>query len=849
MLDMLQVEVKEEERDTKERELNDLAIEFLAYCGEPVYHLAKSATLLALALQIFGVLPSSSSTTSPSPPTTSFGHSYTLLSIHIWRLRSTLIWLRVLDEPVPLPTYITVSAHDLRHQLSSSSPDLAPLTLSLSILVSLLSRSSPHSSAMKEASTLARDAAKEGGLEWCLTGRMGKRTKWQESEKTQLVVLARDGSVTKVGEEKKLPEVFKLNDDTLLEQTSFSSTTISTPTIEEENENEDPSIISASTTSELFPLTSLDPSAQPTLTSFSQSLLLSLSISTLPPISSLLNLHLDVLSTSQVSAFVARVLSTPSNWSVTTMALLLRSRAEAGRTRTVERGVLQMQALVDQMRDGSPTMTSAISSGVKPEDWVQARERLEQFHGLSLPPSWEMEKELATRYLSLGISKSALEIFERLEMWEEVAKCWVSLERPEKGVDVVKELLGLKEGGKVESGVVMDGRKIGGGHYGGAGREAKLWCILGELEKDPKHYEKAWEISNHRSSRAQRSLGAVYFSAGDWEKAKIAFRIALKINPLFGRTWFVLGCCEMRLDEWAGAQESFGRCVALDDEDAESWSNLASCHLRRGEVEGDKDDNRDDEEEEEEGGVDSTGVANVGRDERVAERKLPFSRKRAAFHCLKQAIKHSYDSWRMWTNYMVIAVDVGELSEACRALGRIVEMRGDRDGESSVDLEVLERLVDAATKDHADDDNGEGQKPHVDPNVGKGLLPRVTQLINSTILPRVSSSPRVFKAQARLLLSLSDFQGALAAQLSAYRCGIAADTKVEYDLPAFNEAVMGVEDTVGMLENLGPKAGLSESEWKFQARSIVRAFLGRTKEAFEDEGGYDRLKESVKELK
>ena len=30
----------------------------------------------------------------------------------------------------------------------------------------------------------------------------------------------------------------------------------------------------------------------------------------------------------------------------------------------------------------------------------------------------------------------------------------------------------------------------------------------------------------------------------------------------------------------------------------------------------------------------------------------------------------------MWYNYMVVAVDVGELAEAARALGRVVEMRG-----------------------------------------------------------------------------------------------------------------------------------------------------------------------------
>lgn len=515
-----------------------------------------------------------------------------------------------------------------------------------------------------------------------------------------------------------------------------------------------------------------------------------------------------------------------------------------------------MQALVDQLRDGQRGASSSISAGVIAGDWASARDRLVQFHALALPPAWELEKELAIRYLSLGVSRSALEIFERLEMWEEVARCYISLEQPEKGIKVIRELL---EGGREESDLIMEGRKERRRGVGGEKREAKLWCMLGEMEVDAKHYEKAWIVSGKTSSRAQRSLGATYWAANEWDKARVALRLALKINPLFPRTWFVLGCCEMRMEDWTGAQEAFGRCVALEDDDAESWSNLASCHLRRGEKEGDTNGDLD-EDDEEAAGVDSIGIVGVGAreddegdDEGMATTKLPFSRKRAAFHCLKQAIKHSYESWRMWYNYMVVAVDVGEMSEACRALGRIVEMRAGKDGEGSIDLEVLERLVDAVTRDQGDDVlDASGAKPYVDPNVGKGLAPRIYRLINETILPNISSSPRVYLAHARLLLWSSDYAGALDAHLKAYRAGISTDLTVEHDLIKFREGAVRVEEVMGMLENLGPKevkgGGVVEKEWKFQARSIGRTFLGRTK-TFEDEPEYERLKECVKDLR
>ncbi|GAA6040882.1 hypothetical protein JCM8097_003167 [Rhodosporidiobolus ruineniae] len=883
-----------EEGTLDDDELNEYAIEQLALAGEPVYHLSRGTAFLLIALQLLGLVqspfsasPSSSVPVEPSTATAPYPAAASALSslasVPIWRLRAGIMWLKILDEPVPLPTYIASSVAFLRHRLAPHSPERASATLSLSLLATLLSRASPHSSAQKEATVLAQQAAEEAQLEWELTGRLGKRTKFQVEEKTQLVVLARDGSEQKPkkgkgkavegeGEEAveadkpaeaerngvdeaaaKIPEVLALNDDTLLERTAFTKTDTPHP----------------SATGTGHDLSSLDPADQPSISSFSQAVLLSLSLATLPAPTSLMHLSADVLSTSQISAFVSRVLLDPQNWSVHSMALLLRCRAEAGRTRTVERGVLQMQALVDQLKDGSPGEISAISSAVKPEDAAPARDRLAQFHALALPPAWEMERELAVRYMSLGIVKSALEIFTRLELWEEVARCWMSLERPDKGVAVIRELL---TGDKAESDVVMNARKGAGARTvkGGEKREAKLWCTLGELERDPKHYDKAWEVSNGTSSRAQRSLGAVYWSSQEYDKAAKALRTALKINPLFPRTWFMLGCCEMRLEDWAGAQEAFGRAVGLEQEDAESWSNLASCHLRRGELEGDKKADADEDLDTIDQGVDSTGLRAADSeltldeedvdepvgdsDEQEARVKLPFSRKRAAFQCLRQAIKHSYDSWRLWYNYMVVAVDVGELAEACRALDRMINMRVSQDGEAAVDLEVLDRLVDAVTRGaRADAEDGAEQQAVTDPNSGQGLFKPVQHLLEQTILPRISDSPRIFQAHARLLLATHDYAGALDAHLKAYRAGVATDSAVEHDPAKFKAACEQVEETVSMLENLGSKdredGELVAKDWKFQARSLVRTFLGRTKGAFEDEPEYERLKDLVKELR
>ena len=75
-------------------------------------------------------------------------------------------------------------------------------------------------------------------------------------------------------------------------------------------------------------------------------------------------------------------------------------------------------------------------------------------------------------------------------------------------------------------------------------------------------------------------------------------------------------------------------------------------------------------------------------------KSIPFSNKMLAFRAMKHGLRFSHNNWRMWANYMIVSMNVGELFEAARALGRVVEETSDKVGAQSVDEDVLERLVD-----------------------------------------------------------------------------------------------------------------------------------------------------------
>lgn len=519
-----------------EPEINAKAITALASNGEPAYHLSQSATFLYLALRIFQ-LPFQHVKTAPW-----------------WSLRADRVHKDILDEPNALPPNYFDRVDELSSILPNDGDDIdlnGRLKIEKALMYHLLKQD-------KLAAQEFVESARAMGLQYELTGVKGRRTKFQVDDITQLVLLAKSrkreeiaavsslqpnaGAPTKNPSAPSAPETLLLNDETLLEKTEYTSTSDSTSSV----------------------LSQLDPNNQPALHPLDQCVLLGLCLNvrnTSPQ---------HGLTGEQMSPYISRVISHPENWSIHTMSLLLRARLEANRTRTVERSTLQLQALIDQM----PTSDSSVT------------ERLRYFHQIALPSKWDLQRELAVRLVSLGVLKSALEILERLEMWEECVHCWQAMEQPRRGVEIVRDLL---EGKKEEADAVL--RRGKGGEQRerirGAmdrARESKLWCLLGELDPEcaEKHFKKAWEVSDHKSGRAARSLGGYYFARGHYPQAIQCLKNAVSIQPLLARSWFILGCALVREERWSEARDAFGRCVSLDEEDGESWNNLASVYLRLG---------------------------------------------------------------------------------------------------------------------------------------------------------------------------------------------------------------------------------------------------------------------------
>ncbi|KAI8883426.1 TPR-like protein [Backusella circina FSU 941] len=693
-----------------EKKMHAVCLKTLSVDSEEVYHLTHQLPLLTIARTVLLYLCNKS-----------------CFSASFWSMRAVFIQQQLLDEftgslQSELIKLAEQSIKDMENQAGLDSAALEGVKvrheLELGLIYSYFGQD-------KEALEKMESAQKESGFKWSLTGALGRRTKFQTFDISQLVILAESKNAEDKDSEAARPENLELNDDTVLDHIAFTEN--------EKNKDE-------------------ENKRHGNLNVIDQCILLAfcLNVKNTNPEHG--------ITTEQMVPYVTRVLENANNWMVHTMGLLLRSRLEAHKGRTVERAALQLQALVDQ---------------VKVEDST-VQERLSYFYDLLLPSKWEMERELARRFVSLGVVRSALEIFERLEMWEDVISCYQMLEQPQKAKDVLKGLMDKSPD------------------------SPKYWCILGDLEAEPEHWKKSWEISGHHYARAMRSLGSYLYKRENYEESIECYQKALSINPLFEGSWYILGCAGMFIENWEVASRAFQRVVALDDDQPEAWNNLASIYLN-------------------------------------------MDKKPDAFLCLKRATKIKFDSWKMWQNLLFVSVDVGQFPDAIYSMQRVVELRWDKVREQAVDVQVLRMLVENVIQNWKDPHDRDGAR----------LAGHVQRLLEDVILSRITNSPDIWMTCSKFYLWQKQYKKALDTSIKAYR-SVMHDPRIETEESIFEDVTTVALETVDMYENMGDRREDGEpvcADWKYQSRQILKGLMGKVRDVFEDTASYERLKERMDDLK
>ncbi|KAJ5099361.1 hypothetical protein N7532_006362 [Penicillium argentinense] len=679
-------------------------------------------------------------------------------------------------------------------------------------------------------------ACKARNFEFALTGQMGKRTKFQERDTSQLVVIAKSAGETSKNAEASGPKKLDLNDDTLLEAISFADKKSGTV------QNELPTA-----------LQSVDPNDQPILNPVDSAILLAMAsaiTNTAPE---------NGLTREETQPYATRVLEGgSSNWQIYTEALLVRSRVEGYRARTVERSVLQMQALVDQVIADTATDDSAAQQPSsepttflpRPEksESAPAASRLEYVWLMNFSTRWKLEAELAKRWVELGGLRTALDIYERLQMWAEAALCYAATEREEKAKAMVRRQLYEATGQDEDD----ENEQFEGPERSPLPADApRLFCILGDIDKDEKFYERAWDVSGQRYARAQRSLARHYLALTppELEKAEDAYRKSLHINRLNHGSWFAFGCVQLELQKWQEAVDSFTRCVQLDDTDGEAYSNLAASIMRM---------------PEEEQKFEITIDESTGEETKIESD--PYKRKREALAALQRAAQLKNTDARIWDNVLTVAASIPPPSTPFRdvitAQKRIIELLGSKKGEKCIDGPILAVLVDflITAFDYEslliESDSG--------PVVRTGTIPgQILSLIDDNVVPLITHSSALWLLVSRVEMFRHRPGRALEVQEKAWRAAVAASAQGAFqmgDEKPWLEVVRATERLVrdgyakyGPMDREGQEGADGETEmvapdWRFKARSAIRGILGKGKDFWVDSDGWMRLKELQNEV-
>lgn len=776
-------------------------------------------------------------------------------------------------------------------------------------------------SALKQAEALS-------GFAYTLSGALGKRTKWQEKSISQMVVLAKSGAVTPFdnslnGNREPRPEALLLNDDTLLEEIEFNKDENSFSDSKSEIPQSLQNLVSKA-------------SEQPQLAPYDQIILLTDATirDSFSPV--------DSLTAEEVLPFASRVIADKStNWQIYTHALLVRSRIEVHRSRTVERGVLQMQAVVDQIvADTTPNRLShklEVSDSVipaidistdsssepksflpapKPSESAPAQDRLRYIHCLFSPPKWHLESELAYAWASVGSLVSALEIFKRLRMWAEVALCLASA-----GASANEDEEGRGGGGEEKARAILrwqlyecslttpdenqvieleDSFKVDNlkaSDFQGPERNplpsnaARLFCILGEIEDKPNHFERAWEVSKHRYARAQKALGEYYLQRRDWESARIAYALATGVNRLSPELWGRLGDINLRLGRFSDAAESFSRAIgassdAIGGEDARTWSNLGSalwslcCEV----IEETQKNRKKSLEEGDLKDLSSSSPIldeeNIGNEAILTKntRSLKYDRDPTkllaqSLAAYKRGAQIANTNWRIWDNVITLASRMRPpaYTDMIYGMRQIIKVRNT---ESAVDIDILRVLVRDLVLSR-EPENKEGK--YSPPRGSKEKA--VIDLIEDEIVPLITTRDDLWELVSRERVWRRDYISSVEASEKAWRAAMATgavgvgvgaslaapsngivkaraeDSEAKprgpwtEDKDSWEVVVQRTDELVSILENYGSKVDTIGTRWKGKARMAIRSVMGKGREMWEGSDGWKILEKVQEEIK
>ena len=342
----------------------------------------------------------------------------------------------------------------------------------------------------------------------------------------------------------------------------------------------------------------------------------------------------------EVEPYVRAALVLRRNWAAVTHALRLKARLESAQKRRRHQSLMQLEALVDDIRpprtddertilarhlgqvdvadgvgDSSPHADVSDGAGVGTGPGVAAlmspsrlASRLRCFWGVGIGTRWQLGAELARTMAALGLLTEASALFKEYELWDEAVSAMAAMGHASAAADLVRAQL---ESNPTPS----------------------MHVHLGDISGDASCYETAWTLSKGSCARAKLKLGSLCMKDERWADAREHLQQALAVKAHYAEAWYCSSVCLLKLDDADAAMAEMRKVVALDPQHHQAWESL--------------------------GGL-------------FSKRRL----KREALYAFREACKLRGDKWQYWQHAALAALDIGRFDEAIYAAQQSLALNG-----------------------------------------------------------------------------------------------------------------------------------------------------------------------------
>ena len=253
-----------------------------------------------------------------------------------------------------------------------------------------------------------------------------------------------------------------------------------------------------------------------------------------------------------------------------TVALFEKSRIEQREHGTQQRAALQLQSINDDFASPQPPVI----------------ERIHNFFLLEHPPLWEVKREMGLQMMRIGAARTAADIFITNKMWDELGICCEIANDPsiaipvlenEKPSPLVLTVLGEQ---KKDKAILEQAWEVSNHHMSRAKRSlAKLYIGESEWHKAIENYEIALHL-NPLYPEAQYILGCAYMRIEDFNNAIKAFQEVVSQKGDDSECFSNLAICFLTIDKITEAHKAITQAIRFSRENPKIWENFMIIALR-----------------------------------------------------------------------------------------------------------------------------------------------------------------------------------------------------------------------------------------------------------------------------